>query len=332
MNIFLNYVKKLRLSNPWNYKAPLLISIPYFLILACSIPFKSSLFYIGLSFCTIVGIAGFGYYTNDWADINKDFIAGKSNALSEMSLAAKLVVLFVLLIFALAPWYFFPMDKWSWILLVLEFLLFVLYAFPPFRLKEKGFLGVLTDALYAHVVPSLLAANTFYLIGNNKFDYWFEFLMILVLWQFTLGIRNILLHQILDFNNDLTSGNKTFVVKRGVLISEVILKRILLPIEIIVFSLLMLIISTQFYFYTLGYLIFITYTFARIYLFKKEKMPQNYRGIYYQFFDNFYLDWFPLVILTSLVAMNFYFFILLFLHILLFRNILKATFLKPLFR
>jgi hypothetical protein len=221
------------------------------------------------------------------------------------------------------------MDKWSFGLLGLEFFLFIIYAFPPFRLKEKGIWGVMTDALYAHVIPALLAAYTFFLIGNRQFQLWKEFILILIVWQISLGIRNILLHQILDFDNDCTSGNKTFVVKYKVQFSENVLKRFLFPIEIISLGFLFYIISTQFLFFTIGYLLFFVYTLLEIFVFKNQNKPQNYRGVYYQFFDNFYLDWFPLLILIALIISDFYFIILFSLHIILFRNIVKGKLINP---
>src|SRR5262245_54556734 len=84
---FCNFAaRKLRLSNPWNYKAPLLISFPYYIIGAAGVPLSRGLLGIVASFCTIVGIAGLAYFINDAADIEKDRLAGRENALARLSL------------------------------------------------------------------------------------------------------------------------------------------------------------------------------------------------------------------------------------------------------
>ena len=163
------------------------------------------------SICTIVGIAGFGYLTNDLGDKDKDKAIQKENVTSDLSLF-NLVVLFVLfLLLAIAPWFYFPMRKWSYLLLFTQFFLFYIYAFPPFRFKEKGILGVVVDALYAHVNPAILAAYTFHLFTGEGYQNFTSFIILLGVWQLFVGIRGILFHQHKDYLNDINSGTRTFV-------------------------------------------------------------------------------------------------------------------------
>ena len=49
--------RKLRLRNPWSYKAPFLISLPYFMIAVGRVPPATAVLGILASLCTIAGIA-----------------------------------------------------------------------------------------------------------------------------------------------------------------------------------------------------------------------------------------------------------------------------------
>jgi hypothetical protein len=74
-------------------------------------------------------------------------------------------------------------------------------------------LGIIADALYAHGIPSLLAAYTYTLIAGRSPDW--VFLSLLFCWQFCAGVRNVVLHQINDLESDRKSGTDTFISRRG---------------------------------------------------------------------------------------------------------------------
>ena len=67
--------RRLRLRNPWNYKAPLLISLPYFMIAVGRVPWDRALLGILAALCTIAGIAGAAYFINDLGDARSDLLA-----------------------------------------------------------------------------------------------------------------------------------------------------------------------------------------------------------------------------------------------------------------
>ena len=141
---------RIRLSQPWRNKAPVLITFPYLALYLAEIPFKESFPYLILSVITIVGIAGIGYFLNDITDLASDREAGKTNAFSEVSLKGIIALALTLVSLAFLPWFFFPMDQLSWILIVGEIMVFALYSVKPFRFKRIVFLAPLLDAAYAH--------------------------------------------------------------------------------------------------------------------------------------------------------------------------------------
>lgn len=319
------FSKRLRLSNPWNYKIPFLITIPY-LVFYISNPNNTILFpaiYIAISIAIIIGVAGIGYLTNDLGDREKDKLQNKPNAtenLTPQSLSA-LFIFFIVLTFA--PWLYLPFNRISAVLLITELALFLMYAFPPFRLKEKKIIGVIADALYAHVLPTILASYTFYILTNcNKRSY---LLLIVTLcsWQFALGIRNIIFHQILDFNNDLHTHTHTFVTNKGILKSAVIVKRILIM-EIITF--LAFVTFCTYVNIWLG--IFVCLYWIIIYVKQKNKPEKYYRQYAYIYLDDLYIKWFPLFILILLCFNNSSFIYVLLFHFTLFRSEVKYQLLK----
>lgn len=317
--------QKLRLSNPWRYKAPFLISIPYFFLLSGGFATEEAYISIGFSLMTILGIAGFGYWANDYSDREEDRAAGKPNALIDMPKIQAFGILLFLLIAAILPWViYFPVTQWTGILLATEFLLFILYSAPPFRFKERGILGPIADALYAHVNPALLAAVTFNelaIFPTANLEYW---LIALCLFQFGLGMRNILLHQLKDYENDLTSGAKTWVVKIGKESGRKILRNVFLPLEIVALIAFMWFTNQTFGYFLFGFPVFFLMAVFRIRVLWKKELPTDLRGILNHFFDDFYTEWIPVLMLVGLMLEDVNTAGLLVIHFFLFRNCLKS--------
>ena len=310
------FFKKLRLSNPWNYKVPLLISFPYLWISLGRVELADSLLYVALSFCTILGIAGFGYLTNDLGDRSQDRLINKENATTNLS-NGKILALFILfLLMALMPWFLFPKVNVSFYLLASELVLFTMYAFPPFRLKERGWLGVLADALYAHVVPSVLASLTFFLMGTEEYSFFRIFICFLVCWQILLGIRNILLHQLKDVFDDHIAGVSTVVTSYGQKKIGSMIRNVILPLEFITFIGFVGFLTPQLYLLLPGYVIFVLLKF----FISEFRYSRDFRENAYELLDHFYLRWFPSLLLLSLMVIDLRFIVLLLAHSVLFET------------
>ena len=312
--------KKLRLSNPWNYKAPFLIAVPYLIIAITKPPFDCAILSIMASLVTILGIAGFGYFINDLTDIEKDNLIGKENAVSKLPDTKRLMLLLILLIMAITPWFYLPLNWLNTSLLFFEFLLFVIYSFPPFRLKERGVAGVITDALYAHTNPAVLAAITFLMITNTDIFSISNLLITLASWQFVVGIRNIILHQLKDYENDQQSDTKTFVRNLGRNRSETWLKYLIIPLEVISFIFFAACINEYIPSFISAYLIFVPFTFFRVWVLWKRSMSKRVEENLNLFLDGFYTGRIPLLIAGHLFCLSPKFSVLFFLHLLLFKN------------
>lgn len=320
------FFDKLRLSKPWRYKAPFLISIPYLFIHLGQIPAGEAAFGLLMSCCTIFGIAGFGYLMNDLSDRAEDQKAGKFNLLISLPTSAIVGLLLLFLACAILPWLFYFPQGWSTLgLLAFELLLFLLYSLPPFRFKERGFLGVLCDAGYAHAVPAVLAALTFFYLGNRSFPSLYLLVGALGFWQGMLGIRNILLHQLGDLEKDKQTETKTFGTQLGKERLEKFLLRWIVPLELLGFLAFTAILTTAVWWFSLFAAAYFAYLYYRLRVIDQIPFPKALESRLSSTLDDFTVLWFPLFPISLLIDMDAWFLLLLPLHVLLFRNGLVET-------
>jgi glycosyltransferase involved in cell wall biosynthesis len=222
-----------RLREWWQPKAGNLLATIFLTVAWIGVPLSDMLWYFLPSVITIVGIGACGHVVNDLFDIKSDRQAGKRNRMSGFSPLGRVGVLLFFLAVALLPWLVLPWDMGSVYLMGAEFLLLIIYAIPPIRLKERALLGVFADGLYAYAIPSVLAAYTYFLIGQSEPDY--PLLLLLFSWQWLLGIHGILIHQVSDYKNDLAVGANTFAVSVGMRSAVRLTQGVVLPLEIIFF-------------------------------------------------------------------------------------------------
>lgn len=314
------FANRLRLSKPWRFKIPVLITIFYLVLIIgdknCYSPlvsFLSSLF-------IVIGVSGIGYLTNDLGDIEKDRLISKPNAATQLNNFEVGFIFIFFLALAILPWQYLPFNYKSVCLLCFEFLLFFMYAFKPFRLKEKGFLGVVTDALYAHTVPALLAAYTYFMVVETPKNSFWWFILLLCPWQFFLGLRNILLHQMADNENDLQSATKTFVTEKGLYKAKK-LSRYFLFAEMLFFMALITFLSRYAMLFFIGPVI---YWIVMLYRKRESLRNLSLKETMYLFFDELYLDWLPVFALLFILDWQpFSFIVIPLLHAFLFRSRIK---------
>ncbi len=202
-------LRAFRVDDWWRSKAAMLMGMVYLFTLWFSIPFAQFALLAVLSLTTICGFAATGYLLNDFFDRAKDLKAGKRNFLVNRGPAVIAVCFTGALLCLLLPWLYLPFTTISAALMALEIGLLLVYSLPPIRLKERGLAGIITDALYAHTVPVVLAAYTFSLAAQKQIP--LSPMALLIGWQTLSGVRNILLHQHDDLNADAKAGSKNWV-------------------------------------------------------------------------------------------------------------------------
>lgn len=300
ISFFQFFSTKLRLSNPWRYKVPLLIAFTYFLLIVSSADTKTATLSFLAAIITTVGFMGFGYLTNDLSDRKPDALAGKSNGTHGLSKFGVTTLVILFLTMAISPWFYLPIDQVSIYFIIAELLLFILYAFPPFRLKEKGFLGIICDALYAHVIPAFLASWTFFLVGDKQYRNFVVFAIVLFFWQLFSGIRNILSHQHKDFENDFSSGTRTFAVCIGKEFMHKLMVKVFIPLEVVSFVAFLCLVQIEFellIFIVIGFIIKASLIFYGDKECSEETKVKRFTNV---FLDQFYFHWFPYIMLLVL--------------------------------
>jgi hypothetical protein len=154
-----------------------------------------------------VGFAGF--ILNDIFDINKDVLAKKPNM--AIYLGKSMSYFFVVFGFLAGYILLHSIINIASLFLLLQFMLLLSYSVPAIRFKEQDKLGLVVDAMYAHVVPSTIILFVVMKYADVNAYVFASFLM----FSFLIGIKHIINHQIEDYDNDLLSNTKTYTTQYG---------------------------------------------------------------------------------------------------------------------
>jgi len=151
---------------------------------------------------------------NDYTDLTFDLASKKSNRLESFSPFKRKVLLGLSFLINIIFCFFFIDDILSLCLYLSAHMAFILYSIPPFRLKNRGLLGVLADASGAHLFVSLFIVTSMTQQMNKELDvFW---LSLIGFWSLLYGLRGILWHQFWDRENDLSINHPTFATSRQV--------------------------------------------------------------------------------------------------------------------
>lgn len=213
----------------WGHsKIPPFFAVGFAFLIATEPPARLGLarFTCWILFCALH--LAFGYALNDYCDRAADDRAGKPSTMGRLSLQAAASRLALLLVLGLAAASPFLTDPLAALSVAGTLCLGASYSMRPLRLKERGMLGLLASALAQRSLPLLVGAVLF---ASYGLDTWLLFLL------FTLvGLRWILLHQIIDAPRDQHSQVTTFVTAVGKQPSLRLLKYGIFPAELLLFT------------------------------------------------------------------------------------------------
>lgn len=228
------------MSEWWEFKLSPLLAVFYATAVITNTPLLDNWVLPLLLLLSLAVGAIYVSVINDLSDIETDQLAGKTNRFANKSFAFKTLVLSICLMTGILTNYFW--FKTNWLVggfYLAAWIAYTLYSIPPFRFKNKGFLGVLGDATGAHFFPYLFVVSaTFNWIGTPLNLVW---LITVGIWALSCGLRGILWHQVQDYQSDLKSKVNTFVTKNSKSTACLIGERIIFPIELISFILLLII-------------------------------------------------------------------------------------------
>ena len=314
----------LRISDWWNSKVAMLVGWSYFFVLLSGMGPKSYLILLPLILIWLFSTAGFGYYINNWFDIEIDRKASKPNSVANHSKLRRFFTSLILASISLGSALFLFWDRPIFVAVVgFQLLLFILYSATPFRWKEVAYLDILTDSLYAQVIPLSIMALVVFTNQTASIEVVHVVIFCFVgCWAFISGLRNILEHQVLDFQNDRVSGVSNTTQQYGVSVIADFLKKRLIPLEWLFFCIIIisvgfqvptLLILTTVFVLVLGF----TTPIAEGVIEKTKPFRLGSRLLEPRLIYEF---WFPLSCLMVLSYTDWKYSILIFVHLVLFRN------------
>ena len=314
----------LRFSDWWNSKIAMLVGWSYFFALLFQQDFRSFITLLPGIILWLFSTAAFGYYMNDCFDIDVDFKAKKSNSASKHSITKRTTVLVLLGSVSLISSLFLLWSQTAFCLLVIaQLLLFFLYSIPPFRWKEVLYLDIVTDSIYAQVIPvSMMALVALANYSQPVQPLQFVIVGVVGLWALVSGLRNILEHQLADLHNDRISGVSNTVQHLGEDRVSWFLSSRLIPIEWSLFGLIIilsgflipsLVLLTAVFILILGF----TTPIAEGIIEKTRPFRSGSRLLEPRLIYEF---WFPIVCIVVLVLLDWKFLFLGIVHLILFRN------------
>ncbi|MBT3250866.1 MAG: UbiA family prenyltransferase [Candidatus Marinimicrobia bacterium] len=315
----------LRIKQVWNYKIPVILSYAFICIYLTRLTVARSVLMLLFYIIFMLGAASFAYLLNDYFDRESDEKVGKTNIFRKIDPEYFPIFVVISLAFALTPWLYLPINRYTILLLAFLFFLFTVYSIPSTRIKNKGFWGVIVDAMYAHAIWVLLTFYTFAVINVSYHEIDKRFLIAFFCWQFVLGVRNITFHQIADYDNDLSVNGSTWVVRAGLETATKFVKYIILPLEFILFLNALLAMSKYFIIIIPVTIFFWIFTFIKRKYISKISSGIDYRQFAYTYLDEYYNQWFPTLILINMVINHRPYFVLLFAFLFLFRNIISTV-------
>jgi hypothetical protein len=273
----------------------------------------------------VIGIAGFGHVFLDIFDVEEDRLLGKSNLWAPLTGVRRVGLVAVLLAASLLPWTVLPLNRIGVLLVALEFVMFLMYAVPPIRLKSRGFPGIAADSMYAHTRPALWTWIPFSILAGSAVSRWFP--VALAIWTFTVGVRHLLQHQVIQLESDATAGALTHAVRRG---RESTLRLIVgrvLPIEVAAFSFLLGIMAANMMLIPVTFLIYALWQLSKFRFLWLSRLslaasPDADRATVAGtlVMTRFYERWLPVLVLLLLSVRTPAYTVLLMVHLILFRT------------
>lgn len=316
----------IRANQWWGFKAAPILGFTYFYIYFFNHSYLDTSLIVLMSAITVVGIAGFGYVINDLYDIEADKKAGKKNPFEGKSKSFILAVFIILQVLAWTPWLYLRSYPFIWFVLIFQIFLFIIYAHPFIRLKEKKIWGPICDALYGHAVPIIIACLTYQQYLNEiPYNKWF-FFSSLFAWQFFKGLRNIFLHQLDDYENDINSKISTYTTLKGKSFVYQLLLRKIVPLETLTLFTFMLSLSGTFSSIWIYFIIFMIINIFGHGLFRYVHYQENSytQNTFIYFLNNFYEIYLPYYFILWCILINPAWIILLLFHVFLFPSTAQA--------
>ena len=201
-----NLLKLTRWDEWYDSKIALFFFVYYYLLLGHNeVQLRDMLLLLPLGIF-FISLASFGFMLNDYSDRLVDRASGKSNAMNRLNNWQQMLALTIALFVGLAALIPFYHYRFALIFVFLSYLSSILYSAYPFRLKEKGTWGIICVSLAQWVLPALIVFGIF--------DHFALDTLLFVILSALIGLRWIMVHQLIDRSRDIQTNVRTFAVAK----------------------------------------------------------------------------------------------------------------------
>jgi 4-hydroxybenzoate polyprenyltransferase len=207
-----------RADSWWEHKLSPILATIYATAALSRIPFPSLWPVVALALPALIVCASYVSVLNDLTDAKDDQASGKPGRWPGGARIYPALLLASCMAVGVAFLIVWRKDTLLFYTYLLSWLAFTLYSAPPFRLKIRGFWGVLADTSGAHLFPTLFVVVLVY--HWTRTEATAQWMILIALWSFAAGVRGILWHQLEDAVNDRTIGLHTFAILHGTKAAE----------------------------------------------------------------------------------------------------------------
>ncbi|WP_157834128.1 UbiA family prenyltransferase [Candidatus Methanoperedens nitratireducens] len=202
----------------------------------------------------------YGFLINDFFDMSYDIAAGKKRTIQQLP-KMKFIGIILGVVFISALHLLYLGNSLYIAIYIVSYVLATLYSAPPIKFKGRAFSGIIVNGLIEKMLP-VLAVFTFF----NHFE--IDTLVFLIA-SFSIGIVDIVVHQIYDYESDSQSDVRTFAVNTGIDKTLNLFNNLINPLSgVIMIILLFLIILKVPYAGLIAALVFMIYAGAFLSIYK----------------------------------------------------------------
>jgi 4-hydroxybenzoate polyprenyltransferase len=215
----------IRFDDWWYSKVGTAMGVGLWIVLANHSSFASAVPKLLFAISAVAALGAFGYAVNDIADREIDRKCGKVRPAASLNVRQSLVLVVASLLGGLAAC--IPLGADAAYVLGAGYALAAIYSLPPVRLKERGLVGVLAGGVAQRTIPSalLLALFDAGLFADG----------VLLAWSTLVGMRWLLVHQLVDERSDRMADVTTYVTAEGARLSHGLIDYVLFPAELLLF-------------------------------------------------------------------------------------------------
>ncbi|MEE1086812.1 MAG: UbiA family prenyltransferase [Schaedlerella sp.] len=223
-----NVMKYFRVREWYDSKIPMMLSVfMYFYFLDPKQYGVEQFLYRFFSyFLYLAAFLAFSYLINDYSDMDIDRKAGKKKVILHVPKWMVVASMTGLILVGNLP--LLVLVDWNTICILLSIVIYFLgaaYSVKGLRFKEKGAIGLVECSIAQKCVPVLLVP---FLVEVET--------VLFVIWMVLLfvdGMRYIIIHQVIDLENDLKTGVKTYIssgksLYKNAMFAEIFLELVLI--------------------------------------------------------------------------------------------------------